>query len=50
MAIDLVCEGVETAGELAVLCELGVELAQGYYLCRPAFEHLPHTDEICWRY
>ncbi|TNB47891.1 EAL domain-containing protein [Martelella lutilitoris] len=49
MKIDLVCEGVETAGELAMLRDLGVELAQGYYLCRPAFEHLPRTDEIRWR-
>ncbi|QQM31821.1 EAL domain-containing protein [Martelella lutilitoris] len=49
MGIDLVCEGVETAGELAMLRDLGVELAQGYFLCRPAFEHLPHAGEVRWR-
>ncbi len=30
-----VAEGVETAAELAVLRELGVDLAQGYHLARP---------------
>ncbi|WP_342021298.1 EAL domain-containing protein [Martelella endophytica] len=46
MAIDVVCEGVETAEELAFLKELGAELVQGYYLSRPAFEHLPGPGEI----
>jgi EAL domain-containing protein (putative c-di-GMP-specific phosphodiesterase class I) len=32
---QIVAEGVETAAELAVLRELGVPKAQGYYLCRP---------------
>lgn len=32
---QIVAEGVETAGELAVLRELGVPRAQGYYLGRP---------------
>ncbi len=31
----LVAEGVETAGEVATLIELGVEKAQGYFLGRP---------------
>ncbi|TRL39017.1 EAL domain-containing protein [Rhizobium straminoryzae] len=38
--IKAVCEGVETAGELAVLRDLGVTLVQGYALARPAFEAL----------
>lgn len=33
---NLIAEGVETAGELRVLSELGVDAAQGYYLGRPA--------------
>ncbi|HWF32920.1 MAG TPA: GGDEF domain-containing phosphodiesterase, partial [Solirubrobacteraceae bacterium] len=32
----LVAEGMETAAELRTLIELGVPLAQGYYLARPA--------------
>jgi EAL domain-containing protein (putative c-di-GMP-specific phosphodiesterase class I)/GGDEF domain-containing protein len=35
---QLVAEGVETAGELNVLAELGIELAQGYHLARPLAE------------
>lgn len=35
---QVVAEGVETAGELGVLAELGIELAQGYHLARPAAE------------
>jgi EAL domain-containing protein (putative c-di-GMP-specific phosphodiesterase class I) len=31
----VIAEGVETSGELQVLLDLGVELAQGYYLGRP---------------
>ena len=33
-----ICEGVETAGEVAVLRDLGVDLIQGYVVARPAFE------------
>lgn len=40
---DVVAEGVETRGELAVLRELRVDAAQGYYLGRP--QPLP-LDEI----
>jgi len=32
----VIAEGVEEAGELATLIDLGVELAQGWYLARPA--------------
>ena len=34
----VVAEGIETAGELGVLAELGIELAQGYHLARPSSE------------
>ncbi len=36
--ITPLCEGVETAGELSVLRDLGVVLVQGYLLAKPAFE------------
>ncbi|MEA3034887.1 MAG: hypothetical protein QOH04_646 [Sphingomonadales bacterium] len=35
MGCELIAEGVETAGEMRALCELGVTRAQGYYLSRP---------------
>jgi EAL domain-containing protein (putative c-di-GMP-specific phosphodiesterase class I) len=34
---DIVAEGVETAGELNTLCDLGVRKVQGYFLSRPQF-------------
>jgi EAL domain-containing protein (putative c-di-GMP-specific phosphodiesterase class I) len=37
---DLSAEGVETEGERAVLEDLGVGLAQGYLIAKPAFERL----------
>jgi EAL domain-containing protein (putative c-di-GMP-specific phosphodiesterase class I) len=36
---SLVAEGIETAGELAAIEELGVDAAQGYYLGRPTTSH-----------
>lgn len=36
--ITAVCEGVETAEEMKVLRDLGVNLIQGYFIARPAFE------------
>jgi EAL domain-containing protein (putative c-di-GMP-specific phosphodiesterase class I) len=35
MGIELVAEGVETAGEAIALDALGIRLMQGYYLARP---------------
>ena len=40
LGITPVCEGVETAGELDVLQDLGVHLIQGYVLAKPSFESL----------
>ena len=41
LAIDIVAEGVENAGEYTWLREAGVSIFQGYYFARPAFEALP---------
>lgn len=38
--ITVIAEGVETAGEYMTLRDLGVELFQGYYFARPAFQAL----------
>ncbi|AOG12333.1 MAG: EAL domain-containing protein [Alphaproteobacteria bacterium] len=40
LGVTAVCEGVETAGELQMLTDLGVDLIQGYYIARPTFEGL----------
>ncbi|MFN7104509.1 MAG: EAL domain-containing protein [Pseudorhizobium sp.] len=36
--ITVVCEGIETTAEMAVLRDMGVNLIQGYLLGRPTFE------------
>jgi EAL domain-containing protein (putative c-di-GMP-specific phosphodiesterase class I) len=41
LAIEIVAEGVETAGEYHWLQEAGIRYFQGYYFARPAFEALP---------
>lgn len=40
LGIAVIAEGVETYEEFAVLQSLGIELFQGYYFARPAFERL----------
>ena len=40
LAITPLCEGVETAGERAVLEDLGIRLIQGYLISKPLFESL----------
>ncbi|WP_448611098.1 EAL domain-containing protein [Geodermatophilus sp. URMC 60] len=42
----LLAEGVETAGELATLTRLGVPLAQGWLLGRPAPDFAPLAPEV----
>lgn len=38
----VIAEGIELEEELAMLCEMGVDLLQGYLLCRP--QETPPTD------
>ena len=45
LAIDIVAEGVESAGEYHWLHEAGVSIFQGYYFAKPAFEALPEVAE-----
>lgn len=40
LGVTVVCEGIETVGELESLTDLGVNLIQGYYIARPTFEGL----------
>lgn len=41
LGIRVIAEGIEREEEFATLRDLGVELFQGYYFARPAFEALP---------
>lgn len=36
MGMKIVAEGIEREEELAIIMNMGIELLQGYYLCRPA--------------
>ncbi len=40
LAIVPIAEGIESYEELSALQDLGVELFQGYYFARPAFQSL----------
>lgn len=40
LGVTPLCEGIETAGEFEALRDIGVNLMQGYFLARPAFEAL----------
>lgn len=46
MGLEITAEGVETRGELDVLLDAGVDLFQGFYFAKPAFERLITVDEI----
>ena len=41
LQIIVLAEGIETAAESRALCDLGVDLQQGYHFARPGFETLP---------
>ena len=43
LGITLVAEGIETAGELAALNEIGIRYIQGFLLARPALARLPQV-------
>jgi EAL domain-containing protein (putative c-di-GMP-specific phosphodiesterase class I) len=44
LAIDVVAEGVETIGEMAVLFDLGTRYFQGYLFAKPGLGSLPMVD------
>lgn len=41
LGAEVVAEGIETADELRAVCDVGVQLVQGYALARPAFPPPP---------
>lgn len=44
LGVKTLAEGIETLEELKVLRSLGIELFQGYYFAKPAFEALPEIN------
>ncbi len=44
LSIQPVAEGVESAAELKVLRDIGIDLFQGYLIARPAWKQLPAVD------
>lgn len=44
--IRVICEGIETLGEMKVLQEMGVELMQGYFLARPSVASLASVPPL----
>lgn len=46
LSTTLIAEGVETRAELEFLRTLGIELFQGYYFARPAFEALATPSKL----
>ncbi|MGU3494193.1 EAL domain-containing protein [Xanthobacteraceae bacterium A53D] len=46
----LVAEGVESRGELETIRALGIDLVQGYFIARPAFERLPAINPVVSRH
>lgn len=44
LSIEMMAEGVETAGEYAWLRESGINIFQGYYFARPTFEALAEVQ------
>jgi len=41
LGVRVIAEGIETEAEFRCLADLGIDLFQGYYFARPAFETLP---------
>lgn len=44
LGMTTIAEGIETYEEFAVLRDMGIELFQGYYFARPAFESLAQVN------
>lgn len=46
--IGVIAEGLEEAGEVETMRDLGVHLFQGYYFAKPSFERVAPDNEIVW--
>jgi EAL domain-containing protein (putative c-di-GMP-specific phosphodiesterase class I) len=48
LGIAIIAEGIETDAELAFVCDLGVNLVQGYRVAHPRTEALTTAQDIVW--
>jgi EAL domain-containing protein (putative c-di-GMP-specific phosphodiesterase class I) len=48
MGIQVVVEGIETAGERDCLADAGIRLMQGYLFARPSFQGLSAVEPAAW--
>ncbi len=48
LSIDIVAEGIENRDEYLWLEQAGIDLFQGYYFAKPAFESLPVIGNRCF--
>lgn len=48
LSVSVVAEGIETRQERDCLVELGIDLMQGYFFCKPAFKALGAIPESAW--
>nr|WP_067293605.1 EAL domain-containing protein [Marinobacterium profundum] len=49
LGIDILAEGVETEAEFNWLKNIGIDIYQGYYFAKPAFECLLTKDELIFK-
>lgn len=48
MGIQVIAEGIETAGERDFLYDAGIRLMQGYLFGKPVFQGIVGADAIAW--
>jgi EAL domain-containing protein (putative c-di-GMP-specific phosphodiesterase class I) len=49
LGLEAIAEGVETAGQLALLREMGCKMAQGYYFSKPLPAEAASALLASWR-
>ncbi|KAA6187087.1 EAL domain-containing protein [Thiohalocapsa marina] len=48
LEVELLCEGIETADELAACADTGIDLCQGYWFAKPLLEAMPSLNPGCF--
>ena len=48
LGVQVIAEGIETAGERDFLVDAGVRLMQGYLFCKPVFQGVGKIDSVAW--
>jgi EAL domain-containing protein (putative c-di-GMP-specific phosphodiesterase class I) len=46
--VQVIAEGIETAGERDFLCDAGIRLMQGYLFGKPSFKGTTAVSESSW--